>query len=102
MDPAMNTTETEVLGEVARMVREVIGEAWAEDVPITMATAFAKDLELESIEFVALAERLKGHYGKRVDFANWLSGMELKQIIELTVGQLVGFIVRCLSQPTTA
>jgi acyl carrier protein len=98
----MKTTEAEVLDEVARIVREVIGEEWAEDVPITMATSFSRDLELESIEFVALAEQLKTRYGRGVDFAGWLSGMELKQIIELRVGELVGFIVRCLSRPATA
>ena len=32
-----------------------------EDVPITMTTSFARDLELESIEFVALAEKLKAN-----------------------------------------
>jgi acyl carrier protein len=94
----MTTAQEDVLGEVARMVREVIGEEWAEDLPITMTTAFSKDLELESIEFVALAERLKERYGKSVDFAGWLAGMELSQIIELRVGELVEFIVRCLSR----
>lgn len=98
----MIAMESEVLEEVARMVREVIGEDWADEVPITMETSFAHDLELESIEFVALAERLKARYGKGVDFAGWLSGMELKQIIELRVGELVGFIVQCLSRPATA
>ncbi len=98
----MSTTESEVLEEVARMVREVIGEDWATEVPVTMTTSFAHDLELESIEFVALAERLKTRYGKGVDFAGWLSGMELKQIIELRVGELVEFIVQCLSRPATA
>jgi acyl carrier protein len=101
MDATMSTTEEEVLGEVARIVREVIGEEWAADVPIAMTTSFAQDLELESIEFVALAERLKERYGRSVDFAKWLSGMELKQIIELRVGELVGFIVGCLSQAAT-
>ncbi len=90
---------SEVLAEVARMVREVIGEEWAQDVPIEMGTSFARDLELESIEFVALAEKLKGRFGARVDFAGWLAGMELKQIIELKVGELVEFIVRCQSRP---
>jgi acyl carrier protein len=103
MDAAMTTmTEDQVLEQVAEMVREVIGEEWAQDVPITMTTSFSRDLELESIEFVALAERLKERYGRSVDFAAWLSGMELKEIIELQVGQLVGFIVRCLSQAATA
>jgi acyl carrier protein len=102
MDDTMTANDNDVLGEIARMVREVIGEDWVEDVPITMATSFARDLELESIEFVALAERLKEKYGRSADFAGWLAGMELSQIIELRVGQVVEFIVRCLSQSAIA
>jgi acyl carrier protein len=103
MDAAMTTMNSEeVLSEVARLVREVIGEDWAEDVPITMATSIARDLELESIEFVTLAERLKERFGRSIDLAGWLAGMELNQIIELKVGELVEFIVRCLSQRETA
>jgi acyl carrier protein len=96
------TKPDEVLEGVAAMVREVIGEEWADDVAITMETAFAKDLELESIEFVALAERLRGRYGDGVDFAAWLGGMELDQILSLNVGQLVDFIVQCKSQASKA
>jgi acyl carrier protein len=92
----------EVLEGVAEMVREVIGEDWADDVPIAMETSFAKDLELESIEFVALAEKLKERYGQEVDFAGWLGGMELDQILSLRVGQLVELIVRCKSQASKA
>ena len=76
------------------MMREVIGEAWADDVPITMDTSFGNDLELESIEFVAIAEKLRERYGERVDFAGWLAGMELDQILSLRVSQLVDMIVR--------
>jgi acyl carrier protein len=97
-----STNEQEVLGEVASLVREVIGEEWVNDVDITLSSSFADDLELESIEFVALAERLKSKYGKRVDFAGWLAKKELKEIISLKVGDLVGFIVECLSKFETA
>ena len=91
-----------ILEGVAEMIREVIGEDWADDVPIAMETSFAKDLELESIEFVALAEKLKERYGREVDFAGWLGGMELDQILGLRVGQLVELIVRCKSQASKA
>jgi acyl carrier protein len=94
--------EQDVLSEVATLVREVIGEEWVNDVAITLSSSFADDLELESIEFVALAERLKMKYGKRVDFAGWLAKKELKEIISLKVGDLVGFIVECLSKSETA
>lgn len=88
-------TREEVLATVARLIAEVVGEEWMEDRAITLETSFEKDLELESIEFVALAEKLQEHYGKGVDFVSWLSGKELDEIIGLTVGELVEFIVRC-------
>jgi acyl carrier protein len=94
-------TEQEVLGDVTRMVREVIAEEWAKGVAIAMETSFAKDLELESIEFVALAERIRAEYGKHVNLAGWLATMDLEHILSLRVGQLVEFIVRCDSQPMT-
>jgi acyl carrier protein len=94
-------SEQRVLDDVARMVRDVIAEEWTRDVSIGMNTSFAKDLELESIEFVALAERIRDEYGKGVNLAGWLAGMDLDQILGLRVGQLVEFIVRCSSQQTT-
>src|SRR5688572_6724875 len=97
-----NDVAAQVLEVVARLVRDVIGEEWAEDVAITMRTSFANDLELESIEFVALAERLREAYGQRIDFAGWLAEMELAAIIGLEVGTLVEFIVTCLSKRTAA
>jgi acyl carrier protein len=103
MDAAMTTDSREaILSEVARLVRQVIGEEWAEEVPITMTTSFARDLELESIEFVTLAEQLKERFGRSLDIAGWLAGMELNQIMGLTMGELVDFIVESLSQRGTA
>ena len=86
-----------VLKTVASLIREVIGDDGELGPPIELDTSFSQDLELESIEFVALAEKLQEHYGPRVDFAGWLSGMELDSIIGLRVGRLVEFIVQCLS-----
>ena len=55
-----------VLERLAVILREVIGEAWADDVPIGPETSFNRDLELESIEFVSLSERLQTEYGRKV------------------------------------
>ena len=98
----MNTTPERVLERLAAILREVIGEAWAEDVEITADTSFNRDLELESIEFVSLSERLQNEYGRQVDFAGWLADMELDQIINLRVGQVVDFICQCLTSNATA
>jgi acyl carrier protein len=102
----MTTTDAklhdQVLARLSELLREIIGEAWADDVVITRATSFNRDLELESIEFVTLAEKLTGEYGARLDFTGWLADMELDQIIGLSVGEVVDFICRCLTSSETA
>jgi acyl carrier protein len=95
------TTQSDVLENVALILREVVAEEWAADVPIHMETSFSSDLELESIEFVCLGERLTQRYGQQLDFAGWLSGMELNEIIAMRVGTLVEYVVRCTSKLAT-
>jgi len=93
MDGHVSRSRQEVLGTVALLVREVMGDDAELGPPIDLGTSFSGDLELESIEFVALAEKLQERYG--TDFVAWLSGMELDQILALSVGDLVEFIVSC-------
>ena len=88
---------TEILRTVERLIVEIVGDEIALTTPITMTTSFNADLELESIEFVALAEKLQQHYGSKIDFVGWISKKELDQIINLTVGELVEFIASCRS-----
>ncbi|MGC6418622.1 MAG: acyl carrier protein [Bradymonadia bacterium] len=87
----------EILTAVINSIREVVGEEWIDDEEIGLNTSFGDDLELESIEFVALAEQLQAHYGEKLDFVAWLSSKQLDEIIELTVGDVVEFIEECLS-----
>jgi acyl carrier protein len=88
-------TREEVLATVEKLIVEIAGEEITLLAPIAMETSFNKDLELESIEFVALAEKLQQHYGAKVDFVGWISTKELDQIIALTVGDLVELILSC-------
>jgi acyl carrier protein len=83
----------DVLETVRDMLVEVIGPEYLLDLSVELDTRFDEDLEIESLEFVALAERLLHHYGGQVDFVAWLATMELDEIIALTVGDLVTFIV---------
>ena len=89
--------EPDTLAVVAELIHEVIGEDWALDEPIASETSFSEELELESIEFVVLAEKLQERYGEQVDFVEWLSAKELDEIIALTVGDLVDFLDQCRS-----
>jgi|SRR6185369_12035434 acyl carrier protein len=94
--------EASVLGEVAEDLRDVIGEEYALDMEISMETTFSHDLELESIEFVALADRLRERYGEAVDFVGFLATMDVDQVINMRVGEVVEFIVDSLPAPATA
>ncbi|MEL7207574.1 MAG: phosphopantetheine-binding protein [Actinomycetota bacterium] len=92
--------EAEVLADVTDMLARVIGEddfLLVDDV--TMSTSFNDDLELESIEFVALAEQLQDRYGTDVDFVSWVADMELDALIEMQVGTLVEFVTASLDGP---
>jgi acyl carrier protein len=86
-----------VLATVTSLIGEVVGEDYAIDLDIQMDTSFQEDLELESIEFVALAEKLTEEYGDKVDFTGWLATLNVDEIIAMTVGQLVAYIAQSLS-----
>lgn len=89
-------TADAVLATISRLLVEIIGEAYVLDLDIGMDTGFNADLELESIEFVALAARLRETYGEQVDFVGFLADKEVGEIIALTVGDLVRYITRSL------
>ena len=82
------------------MVSSVIGEDELLMVDeVTMDTSFNDDLELESIEFVALAEALTERYGEQVDFVGWIADLELDALVTMTVGELVTFVAASIDGP---
>ena len=83
------------LTTISGLIQEVIGEDWDLEEEITLETTFSEDLELESIEFVALAEKIQTTFGDDVDFVAWLSEKELDEVIDLKVGDVVEFIDAC-------
>jgi acyl carrier protein len=86
------TRADEVLTEVVQMLVEVVGDDFLLETAVGPQTTLNDDLALESIEFVALAERLQDRYGDRADLAALVAGMDLDQIMRMTVGDLVGHI----------
>ena len=81
-----------VLDEIVGILAEVLGEDFLLDSEITPDTSFSDDLALESIEFVALSEKLQEHYGERVNLVAFISDMDIDSIMAITVGQLAGYI----------
>ncbi|MGA6226891.1 acyl carrier protein [Streptomyces umbrinus] len=89
--------EESVLADLTGMLAALLDEyGCLDDVEVRMETTFNRDLELESIDLVTLAGLLEERYGDRVNFAEFLAGMEFDEIIELTVGRLVEHVVQSL------
>ncbi|NEW69298.1 acyl carrier protein [Streptomyces rapamycinicus] len=78
------------------MLRTMLDEYGLDAIEVTMETRFTEDLELESIDLVTLAGSLEARYGRQVNFAEFVADLELDEIIDLTVGRLVEYVVRCL------
>ncbi|MDX3382196.1 acyl carrier protein [Streptomyces sp. V2] len=86
--------EETVLADVSAMLARLLEDEYGvDDAEISMETSFNRDLELESIDLVTLAGLLQERYGERINFAEFLAGMEFEEIIELTVGRLVEYVV---------
>lgn len=96
MPGQITPTREQVLVDLGRILDEVVGEDLLMGEPLTMETSFNEDLQLESIEFVALAEALLETYGSRVDFVSWMAAMELDDVVALTAGNVVDFVVESL------
>jgi acyl carrier protein len=91
------TSPAVVLQEISRILARIREEHdIADGIEITMDSTFEEDLELESIDLVELAGQLETRYGSRVNFAEFIADLDLDEIIELTVGRLVDFVVVCL------
>ncbi len=90
-------SEVTVLADLSAMLRVLLDEYGLDDAEITMDTTFHDDLELESVDLVALSGQLREHYGERVNFATFIAARDLEEIIALTVGELVRYIVASLA-----
>ncbi|MBM4290519.1 MAG: acyl carrier protein [Deltaproteobacteria bacterium] len=88
----MSHSETQaLLGEVARLILAVMEEEEGA-VAITLETRFQADLELESIELIALGDALRARYGEGLSVASWLTALSLEDLMDLKVGDLVSWL----------
>ncbi len=96
MSERSSDVATSVRESVIDILATIVGEDYLEDMKIDNKASFHLDLEMESIEFVTFAEMLVQRYGDRVDFIAWLGEKELDDIIDISVGEVVCFIVASL------
>jgi acyl carrier protein len=92
----------EVEKKVSGTIMDVVGQEFYEECEVTLDSTFAEDIELESMEMMEIAERLMLEYEGRVDFVAWFADMELEELIDLTLGQVIDFIVKSLEETENA
>jgi acyl carrier protein len=98
IDNQHRVSQDAVLAYMRQHLGAVIGDPELLHTDITLDTTFGNDLELESIEFVALAERLRAEFGERVNFVAFLSKKQVDDMVSLTVGDVVRYVVSCLQE----
>ncbi|MDH6306517.1 acyl carrier protein [Parabacteroides sp. PF5-5] len=82
-----------VFEQLKEFVADIIGSDVIEEIGITKESVFTKNLEMDSIEIVAFAEKVKKKYGHEIDFISWISQMKFQDLYNLSVGQVVDYIV---------
>ena len=75
-----------------QFIVDIIGADVADEIEIIPASTFTKDLEMDSIEIVSFAEKVKAKYGDSVDFVTWFSSMDLDDLVNLKLGDIINFI----------
>ena len=87
----------EILEALRALLAEIMEEP-LDDFELSEGDRFQFELELESIELVALGDALQERYGAQLNFAGWLSGMGLEALLELRVSDLIDWLVSALGE----
>jgi len=90
--------QSEIFQRIVELLGELVGGVELLGFEITRQTAFHEDLELESIDLVTFAGILAEHYGPDVDLADFLSQMDLYEVIELRIGDITDFVAKRLAE----
>jgi acyl carrier protein len=60
------------------------------------ATRLEGDLCLDSLDLAALSALLRDRYGTAVDLTGYVAGLDIDQIIGLTVADVTAYVTGCL------
>jgi acyl carrier protein len=62
---------------------------------LSAATRLEGDLGLDSLDLAALGALLRDRYGTAVDLVGYVAGLDIDEIIGLTVGDVSDYVNRC-------
>lgn len=83
-------TEEQVFLVVRGLLDDLKGD-WDYEEEITHQTKLFADLGFESIDAVALAAAIEEHYQQQLPFAEYLAGLQQKDVPDITVEDIVAF-----------
>ena len=82
-------------GDMAAALAAATGDESLLSAGISAATRLERDLCLDSLDLVALGALLRDRYGTAVDLVGYVAGLDIDEIIELTVGDVCDYVNRC-------
>jgi hypothetical protein len=92
--PAAGASAPEPWREVAELLRQATGEDDAFLAGIGPDTRLDGDLLVDSLELAALDVLLRQRYGDGVDLVGYVAGLDIDEIVALTVADVAGHVAR--------
>jgi acyl carrier protein len=93
------TADPQLFAELTGILLQVTGAGAEWAAGITPNARMEVDLGMESIELAALGELLAERYGAGVDLAAFYAGLDIDQVIGLTVAGVVDYVDRTRRVP---
>jgi acyl carrier protein len=82
--------------DVAEAIAAATGDESLLSTGINAATRLEGDLRLDSLDLAALSALLRERHGAAVDLARYVAGLDIDQIIGLTVADVAAYVTGCL------
>ena len=81
--------------DMAEALAAATGDESLLSIGINGATRLEGDLCLDSLDLAALGALLRDRYGTAVDLTGYVAGLEIDQIIGLTVADVAAYVTGC-------
>jgi acyl carrier protein len=81
--------------DIAEALAAATGDESLLSIGINGATRLEGDLCLDSLDLAALSALLRDRYGTAVDLTGYVAGLEIDQVIGLTVADVAAYVTGC-------
>lgn len=88
----MALTKEQVIADIENAILQVVGEEWADEMDLGPNTNLTTGIELDSIEISKVIEIIFGRYPD-VRFEDWFSSMDIRQVMNVTLGDIADLIL---------